>query len=84
MEGEFPYWYPVQGHPDMVARQGRTGEPQDKVSGSLGGWRGWAAAGRVEKYLSHDSLGTMLRWCHAVSHLACRQLMAESHIRNEG
>lgn len=84
MESEFPYWCQVQGHPDMVARQGRTQVLQDKVSGSLGGWRGKVAAGRVEKYLSHDSLGTMLRWCHAVSHLACRQLTAESHIRNEG
>lgn len=28
----------------------------------------------MEKYLSHDSLRTMLRGCHALSHLACRQL----------
>lgn len=39
------------------------------------------AAGQVEKYLSRESLGTMLCRGHVLTHLACTQLSAESHIK---
>lgn len=63
------------------SQAGRTQMPQDKALGLWEDGEGRVAAGQVEKYLSRESLGTMLCRGHVITHLARTRLSAESHIK---
>lgn len=86
MENEFPNWCQVQDQARTSRHVSQAGKSTNATSQGLRAlWEDGedrVAAGQVEKYLSRESLGTMLCWCHAITHLACIQLTAESLIKN--